>query len=78
MNIAKMLADQPLESEDHTPPLEEFSKYENPDGEGGEDDFTTEGQEAAVAEMFDAFQAKDLKSFRTALKSFVQLIKDAD
>ncbi len=76
MNIAKMLAEQPVETEDHTPPLDEHSEYEFPEDSEDVDEFTSEGEDAACAEMFDAFQAKDLKAFKTALKSFVQLIRD--
>lgn len=76
MNIAKMLANDPIDTEELTPPLEEDSIYEFPEDSEETEDVISEGEEAAIAEIFDAFQAKDVRGLRTALRSFIELCRE--
>lgn len=73
MNIAKMLAQEPIDAEVNLPHVKEESAFGD-----DEDDFNGAGEEAAVSEILDAFHSKDAKSLRIALKSFMQLCRDGE
>lgn len=77
-SLAQILAEEPAEHEEEAPTEPSLEDTELEGLENVEDDFIAVGEEAAVAEILDAFHSKDAKALRVALKSFYQLCRDSD
>lgn len=68
--IAKMLISTPIDEESSKPEAELEGLFDE-----SEDDSYREGEEAAVEELLDAFHSKDANALRSALKSFIQIVR---
>lgn len=71
--IAKLLISTPVEQEESEASPELEGMFDEP-----EDDSYREGEEAITEELLDAFHTKNVHAFRTALKSFIQLVRNSE